>query len=119
MVSKSWNSVEVISVDLAAVEQALESYVAALSQRPEVTKVVLFGSMVSGRYAPGSDVDLLIVLAYSEKLFRNRMPDYLPRRFPVGLDIFPYTENEVHGLSFAREALATGEILWQRQAKQR
>jgi len=114
LANKSWTSVEIISIDLDAIELALDAYVVDLSRRPEVTKVVLFGSMVSGRYAPGSDVDLLIVLTDSEKPFRNRMPGYFPKRFPVGLDIFPYTEDEVQQSAFAQEALGTGKILWRR-----
>jgi hypothetical protein len=35
------------------------------------------------------------VLVASEKLFRERIPDYLPDAFPVGVDLFPYTRREI------------------------
>ncbi len=114
MDKESWTSVRVISLDVPAIQQALEKYVADLSCRPEVVTVVLFGSMATNRYAPGSDVDLLVVISGSDKSFRNRIQDYLPKKFPVGLDVFPYTEDEVLRLSLPQEALRTGRVLFQR-----
>ncbi len=58
-------------------------------------------------------MDTLIVTSESNKLLRNRITDYLPHRFPVGLDVFPYTEEEVDRLSFPLEA-AQGKVIWQR-----
>jgi predicted nucleotidyltransferase len=110
----SSSSAEVFSVDLPALEQALQLYVAEVSQRPEVLQVVLFGSFATGRYAPGSDVDLLVVLSQSTKRFRDRIPDYLPALFPVDVDVFPYTAEEVRRLSLPQEALRTGKVLWRR-----
>ena len=94
MVNESWNSVRVFSLDIPEIQRALEKFVAELARRPEVLKIILFGSMVNDRCAPGSDVDILVVISESDKPFRNRVPDYLPRRFPVGLDVFPYTEGK-------------------------
>lgn len=74
-----------------------------------------FGSWVSGTPGPGSDVDLCLVLSQSDKRFRERIPDYLPGAFPVGLDLFPYTEDELERLLTEspgwREALAGGREL--------
>ena len=33
---------------------------------------------------------------------RDRIPKYLPNGFPVGLDIFPYTEEELKKMSKER-----------------
>ena len=117
MVNESWISVRVFSLDIPAIQRALEKFVAELASRLEVLKIILFGSMVNDRYAPGSDVDILVVISESDKPFRNRVPDYLPRRFPVGLDVFPYTEDEANCLALPREALVEGKILWQRKHK--
>jgi len=116
LVNESWTSVRVISLDIPEIQRALEKYVEELARRPQVRRVILFGSMVNGRYVPGSDVDNLAVIPESDKPFRNR-PDYLSRRFPVGLDVFPYMEDEANRLAFPREALAEGKILWQRKHK--
>lgn len=118
MPEPSWDSVQIISIDVPEVRRALARLVAELSARPEVVKIVLFGSMATGRFAPGSDVDLLIVLSESikpfSKPFHQRILDYLPRRFPVDIDVFPYTEAETQRLSLPAEALRTGEVLWER-----
>lgn len=106
-------SVRIISVGLDAPEKALEEYVQAIRRRPEVLQVVLFGSLATGRYAPGSDVDLLLVLAASPKPFHERIPDYLPERFPVGVDVFPYTAEEIDRNPFPQQALREGRVLWQ------
>ena len=70
--------------------------------------------IVNDRYAPGSDVHILVVISESDEPFRNRVQDYLPRRFPVGLDVFPYTQDEANRLAFPRQALAKGNVLWER-----
>lgn len=83
----------------AAVEQAVRRWAAGIAERrSEVRRIVWFGSRVSGIPSPGSDVDVCLVLERSEKPFRERAGDYLPVGFPVGLDLFPYTEEELHRL---------------------
>ena len=70
-----------------------------LSSHPEVEEIVVFGSFVKGTYAPGSDIDVFILLSHSDKSVRERIPDYLPGPFPVGMDLFPYTGEEVESLA--------------------
>lgn len=90
------SSVAVISIDRREIERAVAEYAAALRARhPEIRRILWFGSWVGGRPTPGSDVDLCLVLARSAKPVRDRIPDYLPGAFPVGLDLFPYTEEEL------------------------
>lgn len=62
---------------------------------PELIGAYLFGSFVKGTYAPGSDIDILLVLEKSDRKMRDRIPQFLPGRFPVGMDIFPYTKDEL------------------------
>ncbi len=74
-----------------------------------------FGSWVTGGWSPGSDVDLCIVVDRSTKSARDRVPEYLPRTFPVGIDLFVYTEAELERLaeehpSFARAIDAGVEV---------
>jgi predicted nucleotidyltransferase len=65
---------------------------------PEVEKIGLFGSYATDTYGPHSDADLLIVLRASEKLFRDRIPDFLPGHLSVPCDVFPYTTDEIEAL---------------------
>ena len=90
------DSVVVKSVDEAAVRRAADDYAASVfSARPDVEEIVVFGSFANGTYAPGSDLDLLIVLTRASGPVRDRIPDLLPRTFPVPVDLFPYTREEL------------------------
>jgi len=92
-------SVVVRSADPGRVRQAVEALARDLrAAHAEVERIVWFGSWVTGIPTPGSDVDLCLVLAESDKPFRDRIPDYLPVGFPVGLDLFPYTRAEFERL---------------------
>lgn len=93
------SSVEVRSVDFAQLRRQMDEYAAwLLRTRPEVDEIVVFGSFADDSYAPGSDLDVFIILSESEIRVWDRVPDYLPGAFPVGLDIFPFTRREVESL---------------------
>jgi len=51
--------------------------------------------VAEGAAVPGSDVDLLLILAASDRPFLDRIPLFLPSWFPVGVDVFPYTREEL------------------------
>ena len=61
-------------------------------------ELIWFGSRVNGTPAPGSDVDACVVISRSDRRFRDRIGDYLPFGFPVGIDLFPYTVAELDRL---------------------
>ena len=82
-------------------------------ERPEVRRVLLFGSLAVGQAVPGSDADLLVILSGSDRSFLNRIPLYTPDGCPVGVDVFPYTQAEIESLTatgnwFLRRALREG-----------
>ncbi len=115
MQKRSYGSVTVYFIDEHAVWVALERLVDQLSERPEVLAIVLFGSLTDGRLSVGSDVDLLLVLSHSQHSFLDRVPLYVPERFPVDVDVFPYTVDEIRkGQPLACQALAQGRVLWRR-----
>ena len=66
-----------------------------LATWPEVEEVIVFGSFENGTYAPGSDLDVFIVLSRSDQSVRDRIRALLTGRFPVSLDLFPYTRDEM------------------------
>lgn len=41
---------------------------------------------------------LMSDLSHSDKSVRDRIPEFLPRSFPVGVDLFPYTGEELASL---------------------
>jgi predicted nucleotidyltransferase len=94
--SGSLSTVNVTYFDREGVRRAVAEYVHVLAARhAELEEVVLFGSLASGTPVPGSDVDLLLILGSADRPFRERIPLFLPGRFPVGVDVFPYTRSEI------------------------
>lgn len=92
-------SLVVKSSNQAAVEAAVRSWARRLAEtRPEVRRIIWFGSRVNGVPAPGSDVDVCVVISDSDRSIRDRIGDYLPFGFPVGMDLFPYTVAELERL---------------------
>lgn len=120
MRSEYYGSVKVTYFEKERVWEALRELAADLERtRPEIMRAVVFGSLVHDRAVPGSDVDLLLVLEDSELPFLDRAGAYRPERFPVGLDIFAYTRDEMEqmlaeGNFFLKRALAEGETLFER-----
>ncbi len=83
---------------------------------PEVVRVGYFGSYARGDYVPGSDFDVLLELAKSEvPKWRDRAPAYKPDRFPVGIEMFAYTSDELGRMRAAGAAFIQtidAEIHW-------
>jgi predicted nucleotidyltransferase len=119
--SSSSDSVRITWFDRSAVLEQVRWAVAALaSRRPEVERVLLFGSLAAGHAVPGSDVDLLVVLEQSATPFVDRIPLYMPEGCGVGVDVFPYTQQELarmqaEGNSFLRSALRDSVVLFSRR----
>jgi predicted nucleotidyltransferase len=72
---------------------------------PEVRSIRWFGSWVRGDATVGSDVDLCVIVERSDKQRRDRIPDFLPLVFPVGIDIFVYTQAEFDALRTAHPSM--------------
>ena len=64
-------------------------------RRSEVSDIYWYGSWVSGTATPSSDVDLCVIVKDDARPPRHRIPDYLPGRFPVGVDLSVLTEEEL------------------------
>ena len=117
MQKRSFGSVTIFSIDEDRVRQAADEYAAdLLLQHPEVEEIVVFGSFEKGNYAPGSDLDVFILLSASDKPRRERVGDFMPTGFPIPLDIFPLTRDEVAALGSSR---MLGEIQASRWRYQR
>src|SRR3990172_1243654 len=120
MRTQSFGSVKITYFDRAGVRRAAEEFAARLAaEHPEVLRVVLFGSVARGDAVPGSDADFLVIVSHSDREFLERMADYRPDSFPVGVDVFPYTEDELQkmldeGNFFLRRALREGVTLFER-----
>ncbi len=118
MPKRSFRSVKITYFDTAGVRRAAQEFAARLAaEHAEVLRVILFGSVATGEAAPGSDADFLVIISRSDKEFLERMAQYRPDHFPVGADVFTYTEDELQamleqGNHFIRRALAEGITLF-------
>jgi predicted nucleotidyltransferase len=91
------SSVKIFSVDVGAVRRGMGEYARELlDTRSEVEEVIVFGSFENDTYAPGSDLDVFIVLSEADDLPRDRIPRFLPQKsLGVPVDAFPFTRAEM------------------------
>ena len=107
------SSVVVKSIDEAAVRRAMDAYAQRLfATRTDVAEIVVFGSFATGTWAPGSDLDVLIVLRDAAERVRDRIPSLLPGRFPVPVDLFPFTRDELTARADSPVAAAARASTW-------
>ncbi len=117
---ESYNSVQVFRFDRELLNKRIGDGVAALAaSEPSVVRVVLFGSVATGRAVPGSDADLLIAVSHSDRPFPDRQDQFRSYFEDLGVpvDLFVYTENELADDSIpkARTAQQVGRVLFDRQ----
>ncbi len=63
-------------------------------EHPEVLRVGCFGSAARGDWGVGSDLDLLVIVAHSDKPFLYRAADFDTASLPVPADLLVYTQDE-------------------------
>jgi predicted nucleotidyltransferase len=112
----SSDSVKVFFADKANVLRELRVWAARVKRaRDDVEQIGLFGSYATDTYGPRSDADLLIVLRTSERVFRDRIAEFLPGDLCVPCDVFPYTVEEIERLQRENSswiAHVLGEVIW-------
>lgn len=64
------------------------------ARNANVVRVGYFGSLASGDYGVGSDVDLVAIVKQSSRAWPERALDIDPPRLPVPADLLVYTEDE-------------------------
>ena len=90
------STVVVKSIDESEVRRQMDRWAAQLlAHHAEIQEIVVFGSFENDTYAPGSDLDVFILLSHSAKPVRDRIHDFLPHAFPVPVDLFPFTRDEI------------------------
>jgi len=101
-------------IDREQVLRELEALAArARRERPDIRRIVLFGSLAKNTYTASSDADLLVILERSDQRFLDRVPEF-QRPFveaSVPVEVFPCTEAEARSVSLARTALREGQPL--------
>ncbi len=121
MQSRSSGAVRLFWLDRPQVLAQLTAAVERMaSEHPEVSQVVLFGSLARGDALPGSDADLLVLLQQCDVPFHARLPRYLPRDAGIGVDVFAYTQSEFAAMAACSprwaQAINAGRVLFRRRA---
>jgi uncharacterized protein len=100
--------------DARQVDGALRDWASrAAAARPELRRVGYFGSYARGDWGPGSDLDVILVVATAARPFIRRPIDWDLTPLPVPADVIVYTEDEWRALdpetrfgrTIAREAV--------------
>ena len=97
-----------------ALERALAKIVAHLSSRPEVERIVLFGSYSAGRRDLFTDLDLLVVMSSKLDFVSRTAELYRQIGVDVDLDMLVYTPEEFEQQrqkGFIQRILGTGQVL--------
>jgi predicted nucleotidyltransferase len=106
-------SVEIKSVDAKEVRRRADEYARELfATQLAVEEVIVFGSFANDTYAPGSALDLFIVLNEANERPRERVRQFLPTRFPVPVDVFPFTRAEMEELRDSPLMVAVRKSKW-------
>lgn len=75
----------------------------------ELSRVGYFGSYARGDWGPGSDLDVVLVVARSERPFMERGARYDLTQLPVPAEVLVYTIDELERLQ--REGGRFGSVL--------
>jgi len=96
---------------------ALDKIVADLSKRPEVHRVILFGSYASSHRDLFTDLDLLVVLESSQDFATRTAQLYNTLHAGVDLDLIVYTPEEFERMrerGFLKHALKNSQVLYEK-----
>ena len=115
---RSLNSAVLIWPDLASVLHIARTWAAQLAKnRPEIKRILCFGSAARGKWGIGSDLDLLLEVASCDIPFYSRFLafDYPP--VPVPVEMLVYTTEELRLMRlerrrFIRDVEACSTVLY-------
>lgn len=100
-----------------ALDAALVDLVRQLEARPQVRRVVLFGSAARGQRDLFTDLDLLVVMESDQDFVTRTAALRQELRAPVDLDLLVYTPDELEHMTnrgFIRKILEEGQVLFAR-----
>jgi len=103
-----------------ALERELRRIVATLVEKYKPEKIIIFGSLATGRIHEWSDIDLLIIKETDKRPLDRATDITAMLNYPrIAMDIFVYTPQELkylmkHGSQFTAEILEQGKVLYER-----
>ena len=112
---RSLNSSVLKWPDVRTVDRAIRQWAGeAGHKRPGALRIGYFGSYAHGNSGVGSDLDLLIIVKSSDKVFERRGLDWDVTELPVPVDVLVYTKDEWESLQKQGRfhSRVTQEIIW-------
>lgn len=103
-----------------ALGKELDRIVAALIEKYQPQKIILFGSLATGRIEEWSDIDLLIIKQTRTRRFYRKAQALRGIKRNVPMDIIILTPDEVKILSdegslFIKDILDKGSVLYEKE----
>ena len=103
-----------------ALENELHRIVATLAEKYKPEKIILFGSLATGRIHEWSDIDLLIIKETTTRRIYRRAEALKEIERNVPIDVIILTPNEVKFLCdekslFIKDILEKGSIVYERE----
>jgi predicted nucleotidyltransferase len=96
---KSFNSVQVLSVNYEALLCTLRLAASAIKEEFPDCEVYLFGSFAKRNYTPLSDVDILIIVRQTDKPYLQRKEQFSAYfTLPFDANILVYTREEISNM---------------------
>lgn len=101
-------------------EKELHRIVATLIEKYQPEKIILFGSLATGRIYEWSDIDLLIIKETDKRPLDRATDITAMLNYPrIAMDIFIYTPQELEylmkqGSQFIAEILEQGKVLYEK-----
>ncbi|MFA0783166.1 nucleotidyltransferase family protein [Fervidibacter sacchari] len=95
--------------------ESAKSWAERIAQNhPEVLRIGCFGSYARGDWGVGSDIDILVIVARSNKPFIYRAVDFDATDLPVPADVLVYTQDEWHQLQLSGRfsEQVKSEVIW-------
>ncbi|MBT9131050.1 MAG: hypothetical protein DDT42_01822 [candidate division WS2 bacterium] len=103
-----------------ALEQELNRIVATLVEKYQPEKIILFGSLVTGRIHEWSDIDLLIIKETTTRRVYRRAEALKGAKRNIPMDVIILTPSEVKFLSdenslFIKDILEKGSVVYEKE----
>jgi len=90
-----------------------------VEERPEIEKVILFGSVIESKALPSSDIDIIFIVKESKERFIDRTLHYIDffKDINIDIDLFVYTKEEEQNFNIPllKSALKSGKVLFKRE----
>lgn len=106
---------------LARINNNLQAVVRDLKRYYDPDKIILFGSVVSGKTGPHSDIDLVVIKRTSLPFFKRAQQLAELLDYDVDIDFLVYTPEEFDRMArerrfFREEVLKKGKVIYDRAA---